>query len=144
MIWIGINDQRGYVILDRELPANKPNKSDYFFITCSDWSIYREDKSNWEKPKYIYTPDTNEAKEYLHEYIETYKGKIWLPLLEKVFNERRIENGYPSATLIKSTRHRSSHCWDCRNYVDNAVDYECSLCRWIVCSVCGSCKLGGC
>ena len=144
MIWIGINDQRGYVILDRELPANKPNKSNYFFITCSDWSIYREDKSNWEKPKYTYTPDTNEAKEYLHEYIETYKGKIWLPLLEKVFNERRIENGYPSATLIKSTRHRSSHCWDCRNYVDNAVDYECSLCRWIVCSVCGSCKLGGC
>lgn len=144
MQWIGIHVDKGYVILDRDLPANKPGKSRYYFINCTDWTIFEDDKANWKKPMYTFTNDTSEAIQYLAEYKTIYKDKIWLPLLEKVFNKRRKESGYPDAKLIKSSKHRSSHCWYCKGNVDNAVDYECSLCRWIVCSVCGSCKLGGC
>ena len=143
-LWIGVNKEKGYVILDRDLPANYPSRSLYYFINCSDWTVYEEDKKNWDEPLYVYSPETEEANKYKKEYIETHKEKIWLPLLEKIFKTHRKEKGYPNATLVRSSKHRSSHCWNCKNNVDNAIDYECSLCRWIVCSVCGSCKLGGC
>jgi len=144
MQWIGVHSNKGYVILDRDLPANQPGKSRLYFISCTDWTIFEEEKSNWVKPKYIYTPDTLDAQQFLDEYNHIYKDKIWLPLLESVFNDRRKESGYSKASLIKSIKQRSSHCWYCKNNVNNAIDYECSLCRWIVCSACGSCKLGGC
>src|SRR5690606_37080753 len=34
--------------------------------------------------------------------------------------------------------HRVSHCWSCKNPLDNQVDIECVECGWIICR-CGAC-----
>lgn len=34
--------------------------------------------------------------------------------------------------------HRVTHCWSCKNPLDNKVDIECVECGWIVCT-CGAC-----
>jgi hypothetical protein len=41
----------------------------------------------------------------------------------------------------KGKLHRVSHCWSCKNPLDNAVDIECVACGWIVCR-CGACGCG--
>jgi hypothetical protein len=42
----------------------------------------------------------------------------------------------------KSRRRRVSHCWRCKQTVDNQFQYECVLCGgWIICS-CGACGCG--
>jgi hypothetical protein len=38
--------------------------------------------------------------------------------------------------------HRSARCYSCKTHVDNEVDYECSVCLWIVCPHCGACGCG--
>ena len=35
-------------------------------------------------------------------------------------------------------RHRISHCYSCKEMLDNFADLECSICNWIVC-FCGAC-----
>jgi hypothetical protein len=37
--------------------------------------------------------------------------------------------------------HRVTHCYSCKNHLDNAVDIECAACGWIVCR-CGACGCG--
>jgi hypothetical protein len=40
-----------------------------------------------------------------------------------------------------SRPHRVTHCWACKQDLDNAVDIECIACNWILCS-CGACGCG--
>ena len=54
-LWVGFNEKQGWVILDRLLPANKSGHRSgdlLYFIKCSDWTIYTEQKSKWEFPEY--------------------------------------------------------------------------------------------
>lgn len=37
--------------------------------------------------------------------------------------------------------HRATHCWVCHSHLDNAVDLECNICKWILCT-CGACGCG--
>lgn len=47
--------------------------------------------------------------------------------------------GIRSAT--KARNRRVTHCWSCKDGLDNAVDVECALCGWILCT-CGACGCG--
>jgi hypothetical protein len=38
-------------------------------------------------------------------------------------------------------RPRVAHCWFCKAYLNNAVNYECVACNWILCA-CGACGCG--
>ena len=52
--------------------------------------------------------------------------------------------GLAPQTLRKTTRernHRITHCWSCASRLDNAIDLECSGCKWIICA-CGACGCG--
>lgn len=40
----------------------------------------------------------------------------------------------------RSRCHRVTHCWNCRNPLDNEYDIECRKCGWIICPTCGACK----
>ncbi len=37
--------------------------------------------------------------------------------------------------------HRDTHCYRCKQHLDNAVFIECGKCNWIICS-CGACGCG--
>lgn len=54
-----------------------------------------------------------------------------------------VENlGIPySGTSTSSRARRITHCYSCKNNLDNAIDTECNACHWIVCS-CGACGCG--
>ena len=45
-------------------------------------------------------------------------------------------------TFAPSPRPRLSHCYHCKDPVDNQCDVECNACRWIVCSRCAACGCG--
>ena len=37
---------------------------------------------------------------------------------------------------------RVTHCWKCKNDLDDTIDIECITCEWIICSRCGACGDG--
>ncbi len=41
----------------------------------------------------------------------------------------------------KQRSRRTTHCYNCKSQLDNAVDVECIACGWIVCW-CGACGCG--
>ena len=38
-------------------------------------------------------------------------------------------------------RHRTTHCYACKESLDNSIDIECAACGWILCD-CGACGCG--
>jgi hypothetical protein len=52
--------------------------------------------------------------------------------------------GLKNQGVRKSKRpkvHRTTHCWSCKERLDNNHDLECSGCGWIICE-CGACGCG--
>ena len=159
-LWVGFNSAHGWVILDRNLLVNKNSYGgDLFFIKCSDWSVYKDLFSNWKQPNYTYViPYLNnlandelknskeDALSKLNDYVNQRKNDILVEFLKTIHNNYLEKKGLSPRSIVKTTinRRRISHCWECKNTVDNKVDYECETCRWIVCDNCGACKQGGC
>ena len=48
-LWMGINSENEWVILDRNLPGNKnaSRASDIYLIRCSDWTFFKDKYYNW-------------------------------------------------------------------------------------------------
>ena len=56
-LWMGFHSKHGWVILDRLIHPNKANHktgNHLYFVRCMDWTIYKEEKSNWGEPNYIF------------------------------------------------------------------------------------------
>ena len=52
--------------------------------------------------------------------------------------------GLPAQELRRVTHrrsHRVTHCYACKELLDNSIDLECTACNWIICS-CGACGCG--
>jgi hypothetical protein len=45
---------------------------------------------------------------------------------------------YQGVIESRSGRVRLTHCWRCKEDLDNRVDIECAACHWIICT-CGAC-----
>lgn len=45
---------------------------------------------------------------------------------------------YAGMAQDKQTYHRLATCWSCHSTLDNAINYECVNCHWIICN-CGAC-----
>ena len=129
-LWLGFKPQYGWVIYDRKLPSNKSAHGEVYWIKCSDWTFFKDKGSNWNYPEYSFVVtylkdiDTNQQKE---------NEEKALSILDEYINKKRNNLGIfrPSLTQMNNT-------------VDNKYDYECSTCRWIICSSCGACKQFGC
>ena len=168
-IWFGYSKASGWVIYDRNIYTNRPatTEKNILIIKCSDWSVFKESKKTFEAKKtYTYVNNyidgqqdsgTNssdievEARKLLNEYIEIHRKNI----LEKyeslgVEAQRRKffeKQNLPYIGFKKSSKtkdRRTSYDWNCKNPVDNYIDYECEECGWIICNKCGACKQGGC
>jgi len=49
---------------------------------------------------------------------------------------------YSGVSFVTEGKHpRVTHCWNCKNPLDNSIDLECKSCGWILCS-CGACGCG--
>lgn len=63
---------------------------------------------------------------------------------EKLHREHLISLGvgYLGVSSISPVRkHRVTHCYNCKEELDNETDIECNVCGWIICS-CGACGCG--
>ena len=157
-IWVGVNENKEWVILDRNYNINGMG-GNLYFINLSNWEIYREDYENWGQPKYIYVPtyikktkekDVEQVignlKKKIKEYQDTKSKELEFQFLDLIHKNFLASKGFKQSTIQKSSGkfRRISHCWNCKDTVDNQHDYECSNCKWIICSNCGACKLNGC
>ena len=48
---------------------------------------------------------------------------------------------YKGVTRRSKKGHRKTHCYQCQKELDNAIDYECLNCKWMLCW-CGACGCG--
>jgi hypothetical protein len=89
----------------------------------------------------------------LQEVVSNLKQAIQLEALRRAramrenLTERHQEflnsRGVPDQGRRPLTRtHRTSHCYNCKSTVDNAVDLECIACGWIICNECAACGCG--
>jgi hypothetical protein len=87
--------------------------------------------------------------QYFQEYHSYYSFSITLSSEDSESTYDSLVNSYVSAVkmnyrgkgnLIEASndKHRVSHCYSCKERLDNFADMECSLCKWIVC-FCGAC-----
>ena len=157
-LWLGFKPQYGWVIYDRKLPSNKSAHGEVYWIKCSDWTFFKDKGSNWNYPEYSFVVtylkdiETNQQKEneekalsILDEYINKKRNEMDLKYIETIHNNYLEKKGFSPRSVLKATsERRESGCWECKNTVDNKYDYECSTCRWIICSSCGACKQFGC
>ena len=159
-LWMGFHSKHGWVILDRLIHPNKANHktgNHLYFVRCIDWTIYKEEKSNWGEPNYIfvinYLENLDESKKniseeegakFLREFLDKKREDFHKKYIETIHNNFLKQIGSKLSTAIKAIKRRESVCWSCHDTVDNKYDYECSACGWIICSNCGACKQFGC
>lgn len=75
--------------------------------------------------------------------VEAERLKALHETLPQRHRERLTVPGYLYKGLrLQTHRHRESHCYNCKSKVDNASDFECVECGWIVCKECASCNCG--
>ena len=56
--WWGFSREHGWVVLDRELPPNRPGiTSDLLFFRCRDSIIFSEKRAKWNPPDYRFAPN---------------------------------------------------------------------------------------
>ena len=58
MQWWGHSKEHGWVVLDRNLPANTPGvKENLVFFRCRDSLTYIEKRKSWVPPNYSFAPN---------------------------------------------------------------------------------------
>lgn len=77
-------------------------------------------------------------------------GRAMLDEAQKVRTQQRhqafissLGARYDGVSSVPSTnkKHRVTHCYNCKANLNNDVDIECNVCRWIICA-CGACGCG--
>ena len=93
--------------------------------------IAAEQRAEWEK----YLAEQEAARRERERFAN-------LPLAER-HKEILAQLGLPYKGLRPATQRyrRVTHCYACRQHLDNSVDVECVTCGWILCT-CGACGCG--
>jgi hypothetical protein len=155
-VWWGYSKTRGWVILDRSIPQNKPSRGcDFQFIDCSNWSIFTEKRSLWKQPNYIFVDryleslETECSEKVVRELTELKKqfASQRESLFTRYITQLHIKFLTSKGRTILGVRkaqgkRRITHCYACQEHLDNAVDLECASCNWIICGNCGACGCG--
>lgn len=91
--WWGYNSKEGWVVLDRNIPCNRPAiKDDLIFYRCSDWSAFTDAREKWNAPLYRFAPNylrglkPEEAPQAAAE-LEAYQAR-WPEVRERLKRER--------------------------------------------------------
>ena len=164
MYWWGFSKTHGWVVLDRTIPCNRPGTGgDLLFFRCSDLQSFSLPRGAWNEPDFIYAPKyLNELTkddaikfEALKAEIEHRLATIQQENLRVELEKKQLQaienhqnflknrglqyHGVAAKNLNKF--HRVTHCYNCKDSLDNEIDSECTACRWIICE-CGACGCG--
>lgn len=75
MEWWGYSKKYGWVLLDRDLPCNKPGSyTRLLFVRCANGDVFFEDRKEWAPPNYIFEK----------RYLESVDSKLRLSLEAEV------------------------------------------------------------
>ena len=164
MYWWGYSEIHGWVVLDRTIPCNGPGLSgDLLFYRCDDLQTFSVPRHTWAEPNYFYfekylkgrTKDDTVSFESLRCEIEPRLEAIQQENLMVELEQRRLQALRNHQDFLKSKGlqfrgvaarnankyHRMTHCYSCKDSLDNEMDSECTACRWIICG-CGACGCG--
>lgn len=169
--WWGYSSEHGWVVLDRTIPQNKPGvKAQLMFIRCSDAATVYVGFEFWKEPQFEYAPNylrgrTDDAAQTLdahkaqwpnvraelHRQIdeqvrlravaEFVEKRLQVLLRHQQFVEHRGFSYKGVSAINRGKMRRVTHCYICKEPLDNAFDVECQACSWIVCK-CGACGCG--
>jgi len=151
--WWGFSSKYGWVVLDRNIDANRPGKSvRLLFLRCDGWIRYEEDRDRWVPPHYYFSERYIEklsekevlvARAHLRNLKQEYKVRKednYLSVVQERHRQFMSKAGRIAPESKRaSKKNRVSHCWSCKQPVDNTIDLECSACNWIICGSCGAC-----
>lgn len=151
--WWGFSPTHGWVVLDRNVVANRSGRTEnLIFLRCNDWSHFEEDRKQWDRPYYIFANQylntlrgtvLQNAKNELEKLKDQFKHKkieIYSAVIKQIHSQFLADRDLPYCDATTPTkRGRVSKCWNCKQPVDNSVDLECSSCEWIICGLCGAC-----
>jgi len=168
MEWWGYSRTHGWVVLDREVACNSPDKlSDLLFIRCSDAETYFEPRNRWDRPEYnldsIYIASLPPKRRESAAHTLAEFKKRWPEFKAAVsagYTAQVVADGARAKMRLAEARnqlfnrlglknpgtrpgrqgvsHRVTHCFSCLRALDSADDVECAACGWIVCS-CAAC-----
>lgn len=134
-IWVGILEDEGPVVFDpRRQNSNDRQRAILWSSTDQKFSGYYKDMVK----KYLTpTSDPILRESILGQYEDFLAHEI------EINHKNRLEElGIKyTGTSVSSKRHRATHCYNCKNNLDNSIDIECNTCGWILCS-CGACGCG--
>lgn len=123
--------------------AGELDSDDSRFKEYMDWrSTQGKDWFLSEKDYYQkrFEEEKKEKEEAERIKSENEEKRRWLALSPKERHRERLARlGIPYYGVKKTaSSHRVTHCYLCKNYLDNSIDIECGACGWILCD-CGAC-----
>lgn len=151
--WWGVSHEYGWVILDRNIATNRPGKGGKLvFLRCKDWTHFEEERKKWEPPHYVFADryletlhasallNARNALQELKKQFEHKKEEFYSAVIRARHHQFLADRGLSGRGTRRAVeRNRASFCWNCKQPVDNSIDLECSVCRWIICGSCGAC-----
>jgi hypothetical protein len=159
MEWWGYSRDHGWVVLDRSIRCNQ-RRGELIFLRCRDAAVFTDSYDNWKEPAYFFAPkrlsmlrmsersqveeELSQWKRQWPEWQANLHERVQLMELE-ARRDRHFEfigKDNPGMRAARAYRpRRITHCWRCREGLDNAVQRECNGCDGIVCA-CGACLCG--
>ena len=151
--WWGVSQDHGWVVLDRNISTNRPGKREKLvFLRCKDWTHFEEERKKWEAPYFVFADryletlhatELLDARNELQQLKEQFKHKkedFYSALVKARHCHFLADKGLSGQESRRAGgRKRASVCWNCKQPVNNAIDFECSACHWIICGSCGAC-----
>jgi len=103
-------------------------------------SMLSEARRQWEERIALQVAE----RKSIQQQLATERRKQLMAALPAAREKFFLKLGQPNPGIRPATArqfHRTTHCYACTSPLDNAVNQECNLCRWIVC-YCGACGCG--
>jgi len=162
--WWGFSKTHGWVVLDRDLKCNQAGQTgDLIFYCIRDSNAIHVPRAQWNPPHIVFAPNYLQGRsdaerdefESLKASIEQLVNGIKEEALKELLEQKQlqaIENhknflsgkGLPYRGVAQrsgSRTHRLTHCYACKDSLDNEIQSECAACKWIICE-CGACGCG--
>ena len=162
--WWGFSKTHGWLVLDRGIKCNQAGQTgDLIFYRIRDSKSIDIPRSHWNPPHIVFSQNylqgrsQNERDEFdsLKESFERELNFIKEEVLKELLKQKQLQaiekhknflngKGLPYrgvAKRVESRTHRLTHCYACKDSLDNEIQSECASCRWIICE-CGACGCG--
>lgn len=133
-IWIGSFQDGEIVVYDHRLQDRRDNQRVILWSRQSGrLDRYFKDVA---KPNLKGLSDMKLAKKVISEYEQFISNEVQARHKEFL---RKIGRPFIGVRFADDSKHRTAHCYHCKNELDNSVDLECMKCGWILCFYCGAC-----